>query len=137
QQLVLEEFQVRLPDRTSGAPDRTWSANTPLQVTFGPQHFEATQVHLVHAEESLQLSGAMQGDQLQDLHLEAREIDLSYWQQLLQLPEFVNGRATLQAQLAGTRAEPDLKAELTLQPAATQPLPFTQSHNILTYTQRQ
>lgn len=130
QRLVLEEFQIRLPGRT-------WRAAAPLQVAFGPQRFEATQVHLVHAEESLKLSGAMQGDQLQDLRLDATQIDLSYWQRLLHLSEFMNGRVTLQAQLTGTRAEPDLKAELTLQQAAVQQLPYTRYHNTLVYAQRQ
>ncbi|HSX80550.1 MAG TPA: AsmA-like C-terminal region-containing protein, partial [Candidatus Saccharimonadia bacterium] len=41
QQVVIEELQVRLPDRT-------WHAAAPLQVAFGPQHLDLTQIHLVH-----------------------------------------------------------------------------------------
>ena len=130
QQVVLEEFQVRLPDRT-------WQAAAPLQVAFGPQRIDLTRIHLVYADESIELSGAVHGEELQDIRLHATQIDLSYLQQLLHLPDVIGGRATFQMQLAGTRAEPRFESALTVQPAASQRLPFTQFSNTLTYAQRQ
>ena len=130
QQVVLEEFQVQLPDRT-------WHAAAPLQVFFGPQRLDLTQIHLVHDDESIKLSGAVHGEELQDIQLHATQIDLSYLQQLLHLPDVIGGRATFQMQLAGTRAEPRFESELTVQSATSQRLPFTQFHNTLAYAQRQ
>ena len=49
----------------------------------------------------------------------------------------IGGRATFQAHLTGTRTEPRFESELTLQPEASQRLPFTQFHNTLAYAQRQ
>ena len=130
QQVVLEALQVRLPDRA-------WHAAAPLQVAFGPQRLDLTQIHLMHDEESIELSGAVHGEELQDIQLHARQIDLSYLQQLLHLPDVIGGRATFQAQLTGTRTEPRFESELTLQPEASQRLPFTQFHTTLVYAQRQ
>ena len=130
QQVVLEELEVRLPDRT-------WHAAVPLQVAFGPQRLDLTRIHLVHDEESLALAGAVHGEELQDIRLHATRIDLSYLQQLFHLPDVIGGRATFQMQLAGTRAEPRFESELTVQPAASQRLPFTQFSNTLAYMQRQ
>jgi autotransporter translocation and assembly factor TamB len=130
QQVVLEECEIRLPDRT-------WHAAAPLQVVFGPQRLDLTRIHLVHDNESIKLSGAVHGEELQDIQLHATQIDLSYLQQLLHLPDVIGGRATFQMQLAGTRAEPRFESELTVQQAVSQRLPFTQFSNTLTYAQRQ
>jgi len=130
QQVVLEECEIRLPDRT-------WYAAAPLQVVFGPQRIDLTRIHLVHDNESIELSGAVHGEELQDIQLHATQIDLSYLQQLLRLPDVIGGRATFQMQLAGTRAEPRFESELTVQQAVSQRLPFTQFSNTLTYAQRQ
>ena len=130
QQVVLEEFQIRLPDRT-------WHAAAPLQVAFGPQRLTIGQFRLVHDDESIELSGAMQGEELQDLRVHAVQIDLSYLQQLLHLPDVIGGRATYQAQLTGTLAEPRFESALTVQPAASQRLPFTRFHTTLGYAQHQ
>ena len=130
QEVVLEEFQVRLPDRA-------WHAAAPIQVAFGPQRLDLTRIHLVHDDESIILSGAVAGEELQNIQLHATQIDLSYLQQLLHLPDIIGGRATFQMQLAGTRAEPRFESELTVQPAMSQRLPFTQFHNTLAYAQHQ
>jgi autotransporter translocation and assembly factor TamB len=130
QQVVLEEFQIRLPDRA-------WHAVAPLQVAFGPQRLDLTRIHLVHDDESIELSGAVYGEELQHIQLHATQLDLSYLQQLFHLPDVIGGRATFQMQLAGTRTEPRFESELTVQPAASQRLPFTQFYNTLAYAQRQ
>ena len=130
QQVVLEEFEIQLPDRT-------WHAAAPLQVAFGPQRLDLGQIHLVHDDESIELSGAVQDEELQDIQLHAIRVDLSYLRQLFHLPEVIGGRATFQAHLTGTRTEPRFESELTLQPEASQRLPFTQFHNTLAYAQRQ
>jgi translocation and assembly module TamB len=130
QQVVLEEFEIRLPDRT-------WRAAAPLQVVIGPQRLDLTRIHLVHDDESIELSGAVHGEELQDIQLHATQIDLSYLQQLFHLPDVIGGRATFQMQLAGTRAEPRFESELTMQQAVSQRLPFTQFYSTLAYAQRQ
>jgi autotransporter translocation and assembly factor TamB len=130
QEVVLDEFQVQLPDRA-------WHAAAPLQVAFRPQRLDLTRIHLVHDDESIELSGAVYGEELQNIRLHATQIDLSYLQQLFHLPDVIGGRATFQMQLAGTRAEPRLESELTVQPAASQRLPFTQFYNTLSYAQHQ
>src|SRR5262249_35462498 len=130
QQVTIEEFEIRLPDRT-------WHAAAPLQVAFGPQRLDLSQIHLVHDDASIALSGAVHGEELQDIRLQATQIDLSYLHRLLHLPDVIGGRATFQAQLAGTQTEPRFESELTMQPEASQRLPFTQLHSTLTYAQRQ
>jgi autotransporter translocation and assembly factor TamB len=130
QQVVLEEFQVQLPDRA-------WRAATPIQVAFGPQRLDLTRIHLVHDDESIELSGAVYGEELQNIQLHATQIDLSYLQRLFHLPDVIGGRGTFQMQLAGTRAEPRFESKLTVQPAASQRLPFTQFYNTLAYAQHQ
>jgi autotransporter translocation and assembly factor TamB len=130
QQVVLEELQIRLPDRT-------WHAPAPIQVAFGPQRLAIGQFRLVHDDESIELSGAMQGEELQDLRVRVTQFDLSYLQQLLQLPDVIGGHATYQAQLSGTRAAPRFASALTVQPAAAQRLPFTRFHTTLDYAQHQ
>jgi len=85
-------------------------------VAFGPQHLDLTQIHLVHDDESIELSGAVHGEELQDIQLHATRIDLSYLQQLFYLPDVIGGRATFQMQLTGTRAEPRFESALTVQP---------------------
>ena len=91
----------------------------------------------MHDDESIALSGAVHGEELQDIQLHATRIDLSYLQQLFHLPDVIGGRATFQMQLTGTRAEPRFESALTVQPAASQRLPFTQFYNTLAYAQRQ
>jgi len=130
QQVVLEEFEIRLPDRT-------WHAAAPLQVAFGPQRLDLTRIHLVYDNESIELTGAVHGEELQNIELHATQIDLSYLQQLFHLPDVIGGRATFQMQLAGTRAEPRFESALTVQPATSQRLPFTQFYTTLAYAQRQ
>jgi autotransporter translocation and assembly factor TamB len=129
QRLVLETLQVRLPDRT-------WQAAAPLQVTFTPQGLQLQDIRLVHADEAIELTGAVAGEQLHNMRLQATRIDLSYLRRLLSLPDLVSGRATLQVQLSGTLPEPHLQGQLTLQPGAEQRLPFQQFHTTLAYDQR-
>jgi autotransporter translocation and assembly factor TamB len=129
QQVVLEALQVRLPDRT-------WQAVAPLEVVRAPQQLQFKRVHLVHADESIELSGAVDGDRLQDIRLHVAQLDLSYLRQLLQLPDLVGGRATLHIQLADTLAEPRLQGSLRLQPEVPQQLPSEQLQATLVYAQR-
>ncbi|MGE3541210.1 MAG: translocation/assembly module TamB domain-containing protein [Candidatus Tectimicrobiota bacterium] len=129
QQLVLDALLIQLPDRL-------WQSTAPLQVAFGPQDFQIQQLQLAHAEESLHLSGRFAGAHFQDVQVQVTQLDLSYLQQLLQLPAAVGGRVTLHAQLTGTLAEPQLHSELTLRSTPQQPLPFTQLHTTFAYAQQ-
>ena len=80
---------------------------------------------------ALELSGALEGQQLRDLRVHAEQIDLTYLRRLVPLPDLVGGRATLQVQLAGTLAEPSLQGDLLLQPESPQHLPFERVHTTL------
>jgi predicted transcriptional regulator YdeE len=94
-------------------------------------------LHLAQADEALELSGAFDGTRFQDVHLRASQIDVTFLQRLVPLPDFVQGRATLQAHLSGTLTTPVLTIELTLRPEPQQPRPFEQLHATLVYDQQQ
>jgi autotransporter translocation and assembly factor TamB len=130
QQVVLDDVVLHLPDRT-------WQAPEPVQVVRENQHLQFTQLRLVHADEAIEVSGAVDGDRLQDIRLRVAQLDLTYLRRLMALPDAVGGRATLQVQLAGTLAAPLLQADLALQSKTPQDLPFEGLHTTLTYEQRQ
>src|SRR5262249_34493163 len=95
-------------------------------------------------DEVLELSGAFDGTRFQDVHLRAAQIDMTFLQRLLlsehlvPLPDFVQGRAAVQAHLSGTLAMPELAMELTLRPdEPQQQRPFDQVHATLVYAQQQ
>ncbi|HXH14273.1 MAG TPA: translocation/assembly module TamB domain-containing protein [Alphaproteobacteria bacterium] len=129
QQAVVEELVVRLPGRT-------WHAPKPLQVTHQQRRLVFEQVRLVHDDEAIELSGAIDGEQLQDLRLRAAQIDLTYLQGLLELPEAVGGRASLEARLEGTVEAPVLHSELELWEGSPQQLPVEQLQASMVYAQR-
>jgi autotransporter translocation and assembly factor TamB len=129
QQVVLEELQVRLPDRT-------WQAVAPLEVALAPQQLQFKHVHLVHADESIELSGTVDGNRLQDVRLHVVQLDLSSLRRLLHLPDLIGGRATLHIQLADTLAEPRIQGSLALQPAVPQQPPSEQLQATWVYAQR-
>ena len=95
------------------------------------------QVRLVHSEEALELSGAIDGEQLQALRLRASRMDVTFLRRLLALPDALAGRATLEAQLDGTFEAPILQSELRLQGDSPPQLPFDQLQATLAYAQRQ
>jgi autotransporter translocation and assembly factor TamB len=129
QRLVLDTVQLRLPDRT-------WRATAPLEIALAPGRIELASVQLAHGDESIQASGSFAGDRLQDLRLQASQLDLSYVRRLLGWPELVGGRATLQARLTGLRAAPSMQIELTLHADARQRPLFEQVHTTLSYEAR-
>lgn len=116
--------------------ERLWQTTAPLQVDREGDRLRFTPLHLVHGEEALQLSGGIVGEQLQDIRLDASQIDLAYLQPLMGLPEPVNGRASLQVQLAGTLPAPLLHVELTVQPEGQRDLPFQRLQTSLAYAQQ-
>jgi autotransporter translocation and assembly factor TamB len=81
QQIIVEELVARLPDRT-------WHAVAPLRIVRGPQAVRFEQVRLVHASESVEVTGAIAGEHFQDLRLHA-SLDLTYLQHLFELPDIV------------------------------------------------
>ena len=85
----------------------------------------------------LELTGAFDGTRFQDVHLRAAQIDVTFLQRLVPFPDFVQGRAALQAHLSGTLAAPVLAMELTLRPEPQQQRPFDQLHATLDYAQQQ
>ena len=66
--------------------DRVWQAAAPLQVIHEADHLQFTPLRLVHAEESLEISGGLAGEQLQDIRVQATQIDLSIVQRLMAFP---------------------------------------------------
>lgn len=129
QQVSIDELRINLPNRP-------WQAVTPLRLVREAQRLDLGKIQLTHAEETLSLSGGLEGEQFRDLTLQIAQLDLSYLQQLLHLPPLVGGRATLNVQLAGTLAAPQLRSDLTWRAAAQQAVPFEQARLTLAYTQQ-
>jgi len=137
QQFTLDELVVHLADHP-------WQTLAPVEIMRDGQGLRLTQLHLAHADEVLELSGAFDGTRFQDVHLRAAQIDMTFLQRLLlsehlvPLPDFVQGRAAVQAHLSGTLAMPELAMELTLRPdEPQQQRPFDQVHATLVYAQQQ
>jgi len=129
QQLVVDDLLVRLADHP-------WRTLAPVEVLRGAGGLRLTQLHLAHADEAIELSGAVDGEQLQDLRLQISQLDLAYFQRLVPLPEPLGGRASLQVHLTGTFTEPQVQGELTLQPGSAPGLPFEQLQSTLVYAQK-
>jgi autotransporter translocation and assembly factor TamB len=91
---------------------------------------------LAHAEESLDISGALVNEQLQDVRVHLQRLDLQALRRLLPVPELVGDRATLQASLSGTFAEPRLQAEVLLE-KATAGSPRQRLFTTLSYQDKQ
>ena len=130
QQFTLDELVVHL----AGHP---WRMIAPVEVIRDGQELRLTQLRLEHADEALELSGAFDGTRLQDVHLRATQIDVTFLQRLVPLPDFVQGRAALQVHLSGTLTAPVLALELTLRPEPQPQRPFDQLHATLDYAQQQ
>ena len=130
QQFTLDELVVHL----AGHP---WRTVAPVEVIHDGQGLRLTQLHLAHADEALELTGAFDGTRFQDVHLRAAQIDVTFLQRLVPLPDFVQGRAALQAHLSGTLTAPVLAMELTLRPEPQPRRPFDQLHATLDYAQQQ
>jgi autotransporter translocation and assembly factor TamB len=130
QQFTLDELVVHLADHP-------WRTVAPVKVMRDGQDLRLTQLHLAHADEALELTGAFDGIRFQDVHLRAVRIDATFLQRLVPLPDFVQGRAALQAHLSGTLTAPVLAMELTLQPEPQQQRPFDQLHATVVYAQQQ
>src|SRR4030095_16040056 len=73
--------------------ERIWQTAAPLQVVREAERLQFTPLRLVHAEESLEISGGIAGEQLQDIRLQASHIDLADVQRLMALPDPMSGRA--------------------------------------------
>jgi autotransporter translocation and assembly factor TamB len=129
-QVLLEDLRLRLADRT-------WQAAAPIEVAFGARQVSCKQCKLVHANESLELAGTLDGERLQDVRFQASQIDLTALRRVVSLPEPLQGRVTLQVHLAGTLPEPVLQGELTLSPDLPSGRPRPHLHAALAYAHRQ
>ena len=116
--------------------ERVWQAAAPVQVTHEADRLQFTPLRLAHAEESIEISGGLAGEQLQDIRVHASHIDLSIAQHLLTLPDPVRGQATLQVLLSGTLPAPLVHVDLSLQPEGRQNLPFQGLQTSLAYAQQ-
>ena len=128
QEIVLNELVVRLAKRI-------WRAPKPVEVALAPGRVHIKHFRVEHADEALELSGALEGERLQDLRVAATRIDLTALRKHLQLPEPVGGRAGLSMHLTGTLAQPVLKGQLSLRSTAPNELPFERLVTTLLYNQ--
>ena len=136
--LTLQEMGQRVDIETLRLQlaERVWQAAAPLQVIHEADRLQFTPLRLVHAEESIEISGGIAGEQLQDIRVQASQIDLAIVQHLMTLPDPVRGRATLQVLLSGTLPAPLLQVDLSLQPEGRQDLPFQRIRTSLAYAQQ-
>ena len=116
--------------------ERLWQSAAPLQVIREGDRLQFTPLRLVHDEESLEISGGIAGEQLQDIRVQATQIDLSIVQRLMAFPDPMRGRATLQVLLSGTLPAPLLHVDLNLQPEGRQNLPFQGVQTSLAYAEQ-
>ena len=72
-----------------------WRTVAPVEVSRDGQELRLTQLHLAHADEVLELTGAFDGTRFQDVHLRAAQIDVTFLQRLVPFPDFVQGRSRL------------------------------------------
>ncbi len=130
QTLDLNSFKVRFDDHS-------WKVEKPTTLTFGADRFELSPLRLVHADEAIELSGGIQGQQLQDLRLQATQLDLDFIKRFMQLPPAVGGRADAHAKLEGSLSAPVIDAGLSLlSTAATKPL-YERAHLNVGYAEHQ
>jgi autotransporter translocation and assembly factor TamB len=130
QHIALDTMQIQLADRI-------WRAEAPLEASLTPAGVHLKRFRLIHANEILEASGALHGQQLQDIQLHAQEIDLTALRRLFGLPELLQGKATLQVQLTGTLEQPVLHSELAFQPELPARLARQHWHTSLTYEHEQ
>ena len=71
------------------------------------------------------------------MHLHAAQIDLTFLQRLVPLPDFVQGRAALQAHLSGHARRACTGSGIDATAGATAARPFDQLHVTLVYAQQQ
>lgn len=126
----LDEFSVQLGKRT-------WRPTTTLEATVGPDILLIKPARFTHGEESLMLSGGIEGPNIRDLRLQAQSIDITFLRTLFGLPEAIGGRATLQAHLHGTRDAPLFRSELVVDAEAQPLVPFERLHMTLGYAREQ
>jgi autotransporter translocation and assembly factor TamB len=129
QEVNIEALRLQLADHL-------WQATAPVQIHTEPGRLQFTPLRLAHAEESLEIAGGLAGEQLQDIRLQAMQIDLAPLQRLMNLPEPMHGRASLQVQLTGTLPEPRLRTELAVHPTGPGDPPFRQLQASLAYAER-
>ena len=130
QQIVLEEMEIHLADRL-------WRSTAPLEVALEAGRVAVQNFRLEHAEESLTLSGAVAGEQLQEVRLHIQRLDLQALRRLLPLPALLGDHATVQVSLDGTFAAPRLQGEVWLEPPAASGQPPQQLHTTLSYQDQQ
>jgi autotransporter translocation and assembly factor TamB len=129
-QIIVEEMEFRLANRP-------WRATAPINVALEAGNVFIHTFKLAHAEESLDISGALVNEQLQDVRVHLQRLDLQALRRLLPVPALVGDRATLQASLSGTFAEPRLQAEVLLEPQATAGVPRQRLFTTLSYQDKQ
>jgi autotransporter translocation and assembly factor TamB len=127
QTLRLEEFETRLDDRL-------WQAVSPLELTLAANHFHLNSFRLRHADESIEISGGIHDQQLQDLQLQVAKLDLDFLKQVFSLPAGVGGRVNVQALLNGTRDAPVFDGSFELSNTAQQAFPFELAHLNMQYS---
>ena len=127
---------IRLDTLTIRLDDHIWQASEPIEVSVRNDNVQVHTFRLAHDDEFVMLSGGLEGTHLQDLRLQAAQINLDFLQRLLTLPEPISGRATLVALLTGSFADPQVRTELTLHSSPRQQQSFKHLNATLTYAQQ-
>ncbi len=125
--ILLDTLHIRLQDRL-------WSAPQPLDVVLAANGININRVHLTHDDESITASGRLDGDNFDNLRVNASNIDLDFLRTLLALPELVSGQASLDATLSGTMENPQFKTDLQIHAPNRPSLPFEDLRVTLDYT---
>lgn len=129
-QLLIEMLHVRLAHHD-------WKTPEPCEVAFTDHGVQLKHIQLVHANEAIKISGALEGQHLQDVRLELQQIDLTFLQKWLGLPDPVHGQVSAQVALTGTLTDPRLQAGFAWQPAARPQKPFDILDFTLAYAEKQ
>ncbi len=130
QQLTIPEFDLRFADHT-------WRASTPLKVVRTAEIIRVEPFRLTHAEESIEVAGALIGDELKQVRFEATDIDLNFLQRVFSLPPAVAGRLGGQADLRGSLTAPVFASTVTLRSSGEDTLPLERAEATVRYEHEQ
>lgn len=129
-QLLLQEGLLQLADRV-------WRLDAPVEMVRDAQGIRLGRLVLTHADERFELGGTVDSAAQQDVRAQLTQLDLTLWQRLVGLPEWVQGRASLRAHLTGTAAAPRVEVNLTVRPETPRSAPFEQIRATFVYAEQQ
>ncbi|MGC1952529.1 MAG: translocation/assembly module TamB domain-containing protein [Gammaproteobacteria bacterium] len=130
QTLTIPEFALRFGDHT-------WRASKPLKAVRTPDEIRLEPFRLTHDEESIEVAGALIGDELENVRLQATDINLDFLQRAFSLPAVVAGRLSSKIALSGSLTAPVLKSTVMLRSTGEEALPLERANGVLRYEHEQ